>query len=323
MLLLISMSRPSAKTICKYCEMPLALRPFVRHLRYRHPVEYEGLEKEFHSQISTCHTCKKEFNPYIIVNNFILGKKIKNCYCSQPCVVSWNKGLTKKTDQRLKNISESRTGENNPIFKVLNDPEKKAKWLATLNTPEQKERKRKVVEGFSKEKRLDNGRKGSLSWEKNGRRPRGMTGKFHSEETKTKLRESTSRWISKMGRSSELERNFYSEVCKEIADFSFVNSYHEKYYTIDIANLEYKIAIEVDGDFFHSNEERGYPCESKIQKRNRSNDLRKNKFLRGRGWIVLRFWESDIRENASTIIQSIKKELDEISKNQISESATS
>jgi very-short-patch-repair endonuclease len=64
--------------------------------------------------------------------------------------------------------------------------------------------------------------------------------------------------------------------------------------SIDEADVERKIAIFVDGNYWHN-----YP------------DLRTwdkccNTFLENRGWKVLRFWESDIKNNPEKIIRQLQ-----------------
>lgn len=83
----------------------------------------------------------------------------------------------------------------------------------------------------------------------------------------------------------------------------------------DFAFTKYKIAIFCDGDFWHG---KNY---SQIKKRlnkkfwinkietNIKRDRKNNRMLRKEGWIVLRFWESDINGNIKKCIKELKKEL--------------
>ena len=70
----------------------------------------------------------------------------------------------------------------------------------------------------------------------------------------------------------------------------------------DIARPRKKIAIFVDGDFWHGRElarvvlKHGEESSWAIKlRRNMERDLELDAVLRARGWIVLRVWESDIR----------------------------
>ena len=74
----------------------------------------------------------------------------------------------------------------------------------------------------------------------------------------------------------------------------------------DIAITKYHIAIFVDGDFWHARNHQDSPGEQigsnkefwvKKLKRNVERDKEVNEILTDEGWIVLRFWESDVKKN--------------------------
>lgn len=82
----------------------------------------------------------------------------------------------------------------------------------------------------------------------------------------------------------------------------------------DIAILKYKIAVFVDGEYWH-----GYDWENKKQKlkRNRSywiekieeniaRDARNNKELEENGWKVIRFWEKEVKKDIEKCMMMIK-----------------
>lgn len=79
----------------------------------------------------------------------------------------------------------------------------------------------------------------------------------------------------------------------------------------DIVITKWKIAIFCDGDFWHGKElnkrnimhNTDYWNE-KI-KRNIERDLENTILLRDNGWIVLRFWESDIKYNLNMCVESV------------------
>ena len=79
----------------------------------------------------------------------------------------------------------------------------------------------------------------------------------------------------------------------------------------DIVITKYKIAVFCDGDFWHGKElnkrnimhNTDYWNE-KI-KRNIERDLENTILLRDNGWIVLRFWESDIKYNLNMCVESV------------------
>lgn len=84
--------------------------------------------------------------------------------------------------------------------------------------------------------------------------------------------------------------------------------------TPDIAITRYHIAIFVDGDFWHAKGHREHPGEQiksnkefwqKKLKRNVERDRDVNDELTESGWLVLRFWESDIKKNLQKCVDMI------------------
>ncbi len=82
----------------------------------------------------------------------------------------------------------------------------------------------------------------------------------------------------------------------------------------DIVLTRQKIAIFVDGDFWHARGHQLQPGEQVKSnkeywgpklKRNVERDKEVNDMLTDLGWIVLRFWESDIKKNLEGCIQEI------------------
>ncbi len=82
----------------------------------------------------------------------------------------------------------------------------------------------------------------------------------------------------------------------------------------DIAIIKYRIAIFVDGDFWHARGHQESPGEqivtnqefwSKKLKRNVEHDKEINDLLLEMDWLVLRFWESDILKNLDACIEEI------------------
>ena len=71
-----------------------------------------------------------------------------------------------------------------------------------------------------------------------------------------------------------------------------------------------KIIIEVDGDFYHCNPNSKYSTPKyEIQKKNVSNDKRKNTWCKNHNIKLLRFWEKDINERPEWVISELKREL--------------
>jgi DNA mismatch endonuclease (patch repair protein) len=82
----------------------------------------------------------------------------------------------------------------------------------------------------------------------------------------------------------------------------------------DVVFVKYRIAVFVDGDFWH-----GYNWEEKKKKilsnkaywipkieSNIERDKQVNNFLTGKGWRVIRFWEHEIQKNIDECLAKIK-----------------
>lgn len=88
--------------------------------------------------------------------------------------------------------------------------------------------------------------------------------------------------------------------------------------TPDIAITKYKIAIFVDGDFWHARGHEQAPGEQvgtnkefwqKKLTRNVERDKEVNDQITQKGWLVLRFWETDIKKDLNSILDEIMKYL--------------
>lgn len=84
----------------------------------------------------------------------------------------------------------------------------------------------------------------------------------------------------------------------------------------DIAITKRKIAIFVDGDFWHAKGHQDNPGEQVATNkdfwqrkltRNVERDKEVNDALLEEGWLVLRFWESDIKNDISKCLKQIKE----------------
>lgn len=82
----------------------------------------------------------------------------------------------------------------------------------------------------------------------------------------------------------------------------------------DIVLLRPKIAIFVDGDFWHARGHQDHPGEQvdshqaywrKKLSRNVERDKEVNDVLTEAGWLVLRFWESDIKKDVTSCLNQI------------------
>lgn len=86
----------------------------------------------------------------------------------------------------------------------------------------------------------------------------------------------------------------------------------------DIVFIKHKIVIFVDGDFWHARGHEKNPGEqidtnknywTDKLKRNVARDRYVNELLLEQGWLVLRFWESDIKNKLDNCVEEIMKYL--------------
>lgn len=106
--------------------------------------------------------------------------------------------------------------------------------------------------------------------------------------------------------------------------YRYRKNYKELPGTPDIAITKYKLAIFVDGEFWH-----GYNWEEKKKKISKNRDYwipkieknieRDKKFkqeLEKMGWVVMRFWaENEVNENLEKCIKKIEAKINEIKDN--------
>jgi len=86
-------------------------------------------------------------------------------------------------------------------------------------------------------------------------------------------------------------------------------------YFVDFCFLGEKLVIEADGDFWHANpeflKEKNRNNLHPIQKKMVRLDKAKNTYLKNHGWKLLRFWESDIKNNPEKCVAQINNRLKE------------
>jgi DNA mismatch endonuclease (patch repair protein) len=83
---------------------------------------------------------------------------------------------------------------------------------------------------------------------------------------------------------------------------------------VDIAFTRAKLAVFVDGLFWHGHPSKWQPgrwtgyWDEKI-KRNVARDTRQNGELAAAGWRVLRFWETDVVQSTAAVVEEIRDAL--------------
>lgn len=256
--------------------------------------------------------------PERFLNTLILSKmfdlKIKYPQlCSSKCrihISTWNKGLTKNTDARIKKIAEGRIGINNPIFKVVNDPTAYAIWCQ--NIKESMVKWSNSRRGLTFEEWLGDEKasiaKAKMSAFQSVRKKEPHLGFRHTDATKENLARIAKRQLKErmeLPPASKPQRVLYDAL-----QLRFNNVEWEKevdYYHVDITDGD--LAIEVDGDFYHANAALGFHVKYEVQKRNLRNDQRKNTFLEKKGYRVMRIWEHEINNDIESVLDRIAKEV--------------
>ena len=212
-------------------------------------------------------------------------------------------------------------GDGNPIHKILCDEIKKDAWKQSLRDGWEKSDWREWRQGRTLEEVLGDEKakemreyRSNLYYEKAKERGRFPNeGNKHSAETIEKISRSVARQISsgKINKTSRVQLRFYDALLKNFPDEEWEVEWLIDFYSIDIANPNKKICIEVDGDFWHANEERGFTLKYESQKRSLKNDKRKNCYLTDKGWRVIRIWESEINEDLDNALEKIKNLLED------------
>jgi DNA mismatch endonuclease (patch repair protein) len=226
----------------------------------------------------------------------------------------WNFGQTKETHASLKKISEDRMGENNPVHKIKNIEEWKANIVLGMEQHNKERKGKKLEEFYDSEIVLK--WKISMSLAAKKRKIHGHTGFKHSEETKKILREKTSKRISEnKNKVSKPQLLVFNGMKEKLPEENLILEYSIGYYSIDIAFPDQKLAIEVDGDFWHVNTSRGYAIKHESQKRNKRIEKSKTTYLENLGWKIIRIWESDINEDLENILNKTVSQYKETKNN--------
>ena len=84
----------------------------------------------------------------------------------------------------------------------------------------------------------------------------------------------------------------------------------------DIVITKYKIAVFCDGEFWHGKSMERYDVTTNVKywhekiKRNVERDLENTIELRDNGWIVLRFWETEIEKHLADCVAEVQRCID-------------
>jgi very-short-patch-repair endonuclease len=180
------------------------------------------------------------------------------------------------TDERIKKYSEKSKKENNP------------------------ERAKKISE--TQKQQFEDGIR-SNNGENNP-----MFGKKHSAESRDKQRKSHVFYLKNKLKKSKtnLEKEFI-EILEEL-NLKYIFQYILDSYLYDFYLIDYNTIIETDGDWWHVNPLL-HEAKSEIQFHTIEHDKIKNEVCKKNNIKLLRFWESDIKNNKLQVIKILIEEL--------------
>lgn len=107
-----------------------------------------------------------------------------------------------------------------------------------------------------------------------------------------------------MKRTSNLHLRF-KEALINYGIEGFQTEYSFGWYSLDEAHPHYRIAIEIDGCYWHRCALCGYARDARIE----LHDGQKTEYLKRKGWHVLRFWEHEIRSNLDKCLETVREAL--------------
>jgi len=255
--------------------------------------------------------------------NHTWNKGVKNCFSNETKKKisdslkgksPWNKGLTKEDNLSLMNISNNMKGKNNCVYKIVNDKEKKQKWIHNIKKSNKRhydyKRGKKLEQILGDEKSAKAKNKMSISAK--NRLINGHTGIKHNKEQRERISIGI-RNAYKNGKilrnSSKPEHEFYLFIKKYIN-----NVFHRKQisgYEVDLF-IEPNICIEFDGDYWHANPAFLKKKNMKIngiQKHNLIMQKKKQLILESLGYKIIRVWESDFYKDKDSILKRILNEI--------------
>lgn len=235
---------------------------------------YEGFREYIHGHASRVHN-NWGHNPNANKKSHETQKKL---YQSGKLII-WNKGLTVKTDERVKKngLSVSKYKKTDEHIRKIKETQNK-NWLEKYD---------ELVEKCSKQSKE--------YWSK--------------EENKTQQRFKRVEYFkNKLSSSkSKLEQKF-EDMLVEL-NIQFINQHPLNGYLYDFYLPKHNLLIEVDGDWFHCNPDVYPEAIHEIQKFVIENDERKNLVAKENNIPLLRFWEKDINENFDMVKSELSRYL--------------
>ena len=206
----------------------------------------------------------------------------------------------KKTDnqkifQSLKLKNRFKTEEGKETLKVIRENS-----IRINSDPDFIERKRKNSKDIQNRPEVKRNKKIKMEemWSDSVHREKRMKNIQSNIEDYRKSASNARKYLNK---TSKLHESYkVGMIEKELK--GFITEYKEGFYSIDEADPFAKIAIEIDGCYWHG----CGICGFKGEKRIISIDKRKETYLRNRGWVIIHIKEHEIKKNRYTGIEAIR-----------------
>ncbi len=211
---------------------------------------------------------------------------------------NWNKGKTKKTDERLidfgSKISKTKRdnpdkyfGKNHGMYGKKHTDESKIKMSESHNTT--------VSLG------------GQKSWNT------GLT-KYTNDKLLLSSEKMSRNWLSEKRKKSIEHYTSYLEDTFSIILLELHINYRKQKRIygklFDFYLYDYNILVEVDGDYWHANPALYEDKNLKdFQINNKKNDILKNEIAKKYGYTLIRFWEYDIHHNLEQVKMKLLEEI--------------
>lgn len=240
-------------------------------------------------------------------------KMLENLACGREAALIKLKGQTKETSpsiaRRAQILSEKYKGTKRPgqaeraRKKIQEDPDLRRKLIDQLNKVDDSkklERLREVCQSSEHRNKLSVIFKGR----KNPKTAEGLKKFFQDPENRRRSSERMKAYLTEhpekhilhilrqRGHETSLERAMRLALTE--AGISFEAQYRIGRYFADFAIIEYRIVIEVDGDYWHGEEQA-------------ERDARRDAFMISQGWRVLRFNEKRVIKNLVDCLLEIQQ----------------
>jgi very-short-patch-repair endonuclease len=261
--------------------------------------------------LTLCGFCKKEFS--ILPNKLLNGK---GKYCTRKCKDTHQKFIYSGTNNPTYGLKQSQEQRNKTSIRT------KKLWQSVEYRTKQNKKVSNYVEkfGYHWGTSVESNKKRKETMIKKYGVPHNWIGEYGKRkcdvstlqiygETSVQMLANYNHYYNKKTDIEQLFEKLLEELkipyqCKfRIYDKEKVKFWFKEY---DFLIIDTKILIEIDGDYWHGNEN-FFTELSDFQKSVRINDEIKETFANDRGFEVIRFWGSDVKKNIDEVKIKIKK----------------